>query len=156
MLSGLRQLWEATGDTTYLDDAYDQIWSTINATGWFSLHSSNASSWAGLGRNGIMEDYCDAPADCSQDAQMFKGIFFHHLDAFCEPLPTVAGTSISGAQTYAASSDQASDHDSKCQSYVRWVEHNAHAALATRNASNIIGGEVLPLLSLDSFKLTFP
>ncbi|KAF2094678.1 Six-hairpin glycosidase [Rhizodiscina lignyota] len=138
MLSGLRQLWEATGDTSYLDDAYDQIWSTINATGWFSLRGDDSGAWAGLGRNGIMEDYCDAPANCSQDAQMFKGIFFHHLDAFCEPLPTE--TPLIPDLTYTAPSSLASSHASKCDSYVPWVEHNAHAALATRNGSNIIGG----------------
>lgn len=85
MLLGLRQLWEATGDTRYLDDGYALIDTVINATGWYA---SNASQWAGLGRNGVMEDYCDAKAACSQDNQIFKGVYFHHLDLFCEPLPT--------------------------------------------------------------------
>lgn len=138
MLSGLRQLWEATGDTSYLEDAYEQIWSTINATGWYSLRRNDSDAWAGLGRNGVMEDYCDAPASCSQDAQMFKGIFFHHLDWFCEPLPTIAA--LVPDLTYTASNALASDHASRCKSYIPWVEHNAHAALATRNGSNIIGG----------------
>ena len=69
VLSGLRQLWEATGDTTYLTDGYALIDVVVNATGWNSYDWAEAGQWAGLGRNGIMEDYCDAPANCSQDNQ---------------------------------------------------------------------------------------
>ncbi|KAF2720999.1 glycoside hydrolase family 76 protein [Polychaeton citri CBS 116435] len=138
LLSGLRQLWEATGDQSYLEDAYAYIYSTINATGWYARTGDEAAQWHGLGRNGIMEDYCDAAANCSQDAQMFKGIYFHHLDLFCEPLPTRKPL-INGI-THVASSSLAGSHARKCQGYVPWVAHNARAALATRNStSNIIG-----------------
>lgn len=139
MLSGLRQLWEATGDTSYLDDAYDQIWSAINATGWFALtNGGDASAWAGLGRNGIMEDACDADNSCNQDQRMFKGIFFHHLDAFCEPLPTQ--TALIPGLTVTAPADLAASHSSKCvNDYLPWIEHNAQAAIATKDGSNIIG-----------------
>ena len=138
MLSGLRQLWEATGDTGYLTDGYTLVDTTINATGWYARNVSSAGNWAGLGRNGIMEDYCDAPANCSQDAQAFKGIYFHHLDLFCEPLPTT--TPLIAGLTKLASSELAAEHAGKCDSYTPWIEHNAHAALSTRNASGMIGG----------------
>ncbi|KAK4890338.1 hypothetical protein LTR27_010981 [Elasticomyces elasticus] len=138
MLSGLRGLWEATGDTSYLHDGYKYIKATINATGW-NVHSrSLGGRWAGLGRNGIMEDYCDAPANCSQDNQIFKGIYFHHLGLFCEPLPTkqplVAGV------TYTAPFGVDATHSRNCASYIPWIVHNARAALDTRNTTNIMGG----------------
>lgn len=138
ILSGLRGLWEATGDPKYLQDGYDLINKVVDATGWNTRNTSEASEWAGLGRNGIMEDYCDAPANCSQDAQIFKGIYFHHLGIFCEPLPTseplVAGL------TSLADDDLAAAHSGNCNGYTPWVTHNADAALSTRNQDNVIGG----------------
>ena len=138
LLSGVRSLWEVTGDISYLSDGYALINLVINATGWNARSASEAGQWAGLGRNGIMEDYCDAPANCSQDAQIFKGIYFHHLDLFCEPLPTT--TPLIAGLTEVASSDLASQHKSNCKGYTPWIKHNAHAALSTRNATGIIGG----------------
>ncbi|KAK5743783.1 hypothetical protein LTR17_002405 [Elasticomyces elasticus] len=138
MLSGLRGLWDATGDISYLHDGYRYIKATMNATGWNAPSNSSEGPWAGLGRNGIMEDYCDAPANCSQDNQIFKGIYFHHLGLFCELLPTkkplVAGV------TYTAPFDVGTTHSSNCASYVPWIEHNARAALGTRNTTGIMGG----------------
>ena len=58
LLSGLRQLWEATGDTIYLTDGYAFVETVINATGWHAQSHAQAAQWAGLGRDGIMEDYC--------------------------------------------------------------------------------------------------
>lgn len=138
LLSGLRGLWEATGDTSYLSDGYKYIATVINATGWNARSASEAAQWSGLGRNGVMEDYCDAPANCSQDAQIFKGAYFHHLDLFCEALPTSIPL-VSGL-THLASSSLASSHAHHCASYLPWIRHNAQAALNTRNASEIIGG----------------
>lgn len=138
MLSGLRLLWEATGDYTYLSDGYGFVKTTIQATGWNANNSSQAGEWAGLGRNGIMEDYCDAPANCSQDAQVFKGIYYHHLQKFCAPLPT--STSLIANLTYLASPSLAAQHAGECQSYVPWIQHNAYAALQTENSSGVFGG----------------
>ncbi|KAK0337954.1 hypothetical protein LTR94_002552 [Friedmanniomyces endolithicus] len=121
LLSGLRGLWDATGEKSYLDDGHAFISTTINATGWNDRSSPAAHQWAGLGRNGIMEDYCDAPANCSQDNQIFKGIYFHHLGLF-------------------STAELEASHSNKCASYLPWIEHNAHAALATRNDSGIFGG----------------
>ena len=58
LLSGLRQLWEATGNTSYLTDGYGYISSTMNATQWPVKNTSEAGVWGGLGRYGVMEDYC--------------------------------------------------------------------------------------------------
>ncbi|CAK4031738.1 glycoside hydrolase family 76 [Lecanosticta acicola] len=138
MLSGLRGLWEATGDTTYLEDGYNLIDTVISATGWHAPSWTQASEWAGLGRNGIMEDYCDAPASCNQDQSIFKGAYFRNLNLFCEPLP-ISAALVPGL-TYTASPSLADFHDRNCHGYARWVQHNAYAALCTRNStSDIIG-----------------
>lgn len=139
MLSGLRGLWEATGDTSYLQDGYGFINTVINATGWNANGYGQAGQWAGLGRNGIMEDYCDAPANCSQDNLIFKGAYFEHLDLFCEPLPTQ--TPLVKGLTYLADQGLANSHAQKCRSYASWIQHNAYAALSTRNATSDIIGE---------------
>ncbi|USW56650.1 Putative glycoside hydrolase, family 76, six-hairpin glycosidase superfamily [Septoria linicola] len=137
MLTGLRGLWEATGDTSYLNNGYSLIDTVINATGFDANAYAQASDWAGLGRNGILEDYCDAPANCSQDNLIFKGAYFQHFDFFCTALPTevplVDGISV------LASNELAQHHSGRCQSYSPWVQHNAHAALSTRDASDTIG-----------------
>ena len=137
MLSGLRGLWEATGNTTYLEDGYSLINTVINATGWSNNGSTLNPEWSGLGRNGIMEDYCDAPANCTQDDLVFKGAYFHHLDLFCEPLPT--SDALIPGLTYTASADTANEHSQNCGGYAPWVEVNAQAALDTRNSTGIIG-----------------
>ena len=85
-----------------------------------------------------MEDYCDAKSDYSQDNQIFKGVYFHHLDLFCEPLPTRKAP-IPGL-THLASVGLAAEQENRCRGYTPWIEHNAYAALSTRNASGIIGG----------------
>ncbi|KAK6428436.1 hypothetical protein LTR95_015419 [Oleoguttula sp. CCFEE 5521] len=138
VLSGLRGLWEATGKASYLDDGYALIATVINATGWHADTATEAARWSGLGRNGVMEDYCDAAATCSQDSQIFKGIYFEHLDVFCESLPTSIPP-VPGV-TKLADANLAASHAVKCSSYLPWVEHNALAALQTRNDSDVIGG----------------
>ncbi|KAL1584485.1 hypothetical protein WHR41_06335 [Cladosporium halotolerans] len=138
ILSGLRGLWEATGDPSYLSDGYDLVNTVIDATGWNAQDASEASQWSGLGRNGIMEDYCDASANCSQDAQIFKGIYFHHLGIFCEPLPTI--TPLVANLTVLAEDDLAASHSGHCDGFRPWVIHNANAALSTRDQNNVIGG----------------
>lgn len=138
ILSGLRGLWEATADPEYLADGYDLIATVIDATGWNAQDAAEASQWAGLGRNGIMEDYCDAPANCSQDAQIFKGIYFHHLSIFCEPLPIT--TPLVQGVTVLADEGFAAAHKGHCDGYTAWVTHNAQAALDSRNQDNVIGG----------------
>jgi hypothetical protein len=136
VLSGLRWLWEATGDANYLEDGYALVTTVINATGWSANGAELSDLWAGLGSYGIMADYCDASFNCSQDNLMFKGIYFHHLDQFCEPLPTTSP--LVPDLTKVASKKLAAQHRHRCNEYIPWIEHNADAALLTRNASNIM------------------
>lgn len=137
MLSGLRYLWEATGDSTYLDDGYNLIDNVIRATGWNAPDRAAAGKWSGLGRNGILEDYCDAPANCSQDNLIFKGAYFEHFDVFCDPLPIK--TPLVTGVSKVAPNHLADTHYRKCDSYSPWVQHNAWAALSTRNETGIFG-----------------
>lgn len=139
LLSGLRGLWDATGDQKYLNDGYAQMKSVINATGWQSLPGG---VWAGLGSDGILQDLCDVDGSCSQDAQNFKGIFFHHLTLFCEPL-TMDESQQKGQNTsviFNASPAQAEAHQSQCDSYTPWILHNAQYAYTTRDSEGVYGG----------------
>ncbi|KAJ9625704.1 hypothetical protein H2203_004465 [Taxawa tesnikishii (nom. ined.)] len=141
ILSGLRKLWEATGDTMYLEDGYDLIHNVIFATGW-NLDKSDVFSnppsdqWSGLGRNGIMEELCDHTGSCDQNGQTFKGIYFLHLAGFCEPLPSKR---LIPGKSNAASRELAHRHRSECMSYRPWVDRNAKAALSTRDEERRFG-----------------
>jgi hypothetical protein len=136
-LTGLRGLWEATGDSSYLEDGHSLINTVINATGWDADSYVHASEWAGLGRLGVLQDYCDAPANCSQDALIFKGAYFEHFDYFCATLPTA--TPLVDGVSVLATAELSRHHRDRCQSYSSWVQHNAHAALSTRDDTNTIG-----------------
>ena len=141
ILSGMRGLWEGTGKGQYLNDGYAQVASVISATGWSDLHEglgsgALGSGWAGLGRDGVLEDACDASGKCSQDAQTFKGIFFHHLTVFCKPLPREA---LVPGTTFAADAELAEHHRKQCASYASWITHNARAAYLTRDINGLYG-----------------
>ncbi|EUC36097.1 glycoside hydrolase family 76 protein [Bipolaris zeicola 26-R-13] len=148
VLSGLRGLWEATGKTQYLEDGHELVRNVIRATGW-DISSSSPSSppkpkgkeeetkWHGLGSNGILTELCDPIAHCNQDAQTFKGILFHHLTAFCDPLPRKPAQR---GKTHSASRALAALHHNSCKAYTGWVVHNAQAALATRDREGRFGG----------------
>ncbi|KAM3420375.1 hypothetical protein BST61_g3654 [Cercospora zeina] len=140
ILSGLRGLWESTGNTTYSQDGHDLVRKVVKATGWLvdpGLAPSETREWAGLGRAGILEDFCGAERDCSQDAQAFKGIYLHHLGQFCEPLPREP---LYPGKTFAADKELAALHRASCQAYAPWIAHNARAALETRNSKGQFGG----------------
>ncbi|KAI9851579.1 MAG: hypothetical protein M1838_003290 [Thelocarpon superellum] len=137
LLSGLRGLWESTGARSFLDEGHALIRAVIKSTGFRDdTDESRRDQWAGLGRNGVLEEYCDARGRCSQDAQTFKGIFFHHLSLFCTALPDIPRTP---NRTYAASPDTARFHAAECMSYQAWITHNAHAAYMTRNTEGKYG-----------------
>lgn len=135
ILSGLRGLWDATGSTDYLSDGYTLIKDVIAATGWISP-TEQTSTWSGIGSNGILQESCDADGSCSQDAQNFKGIFFHHLTLFCQPI------ALSNKETliFNGTEAQAQDHQKVCDGYQPWILHNAQAAYSTRNADGKYGG----------------
>ncbi|KAI0397449.1 glycoside hydrolase family 76 protein [Xylariaceae sp. FL0594] len=159
ILTGQRGLWEATGAPSYLEDGHVLIQNVINATG-YNLTSDSpfddlrdvqpgvVPKWYGLGRLGVMEEYCDASATCSQDGQTFKGIFFHHLATFCEPVVTPDRSSALHSDSGSTRIKQFNrpvfemikkSHSEACKSYTGWLEHNARAALATRNARGLFG-----------------
>ena len=123
LLSGIRGLWEATGNASYLNYGHNLISSTIAATGFHN------NSCASLGCNGIIADTCDANATCSQDDQTFKGVYFHHLMLFCAPLPYGSTTTILETQ-----------HAQLCGNYESWIQNNAAAAFSTQNATGDFGG----------------
>jgi Glycosyl hydrolase family 76 len=145
LLSGQRGLWEATGSRSFLEDGHKLISDVINATGYDLQHDkaydgekkpcksdSCLSEWHGLGRSGILEDFCDAFGYCSQDGQTFKGIFFHHLTVFCAPLPAdyIKPGEDSNVGPY---EDDISWHDENCARYGKWIRRNAEAAMSTQD-----------------------
>lgn len=85
-----------------------------------------------------MEEGCDASGTCSQDAQTFKAIFFHHLTNFCnelDPIKINTGSSldVEGFEKVKTA------HANACKAYLGWTKHNALAALATRNEDGHFG-----------------
>ncbi|KAI0505666.1 glycosyl hydrolase family 76-domain-containing protein [Xylaria bambusicola] len=149
ILTGQRGLWDATGAPSFLKDGHRLIQNVIKATGYDlksdspieglpELKAGVLPRWHGLGRLGIMEEDCDASATCSQDGQTFKGIFFHHLTAFCAPLETPPAEL--GLRVHEGAFTQISrSHADACKSYRGWLCHNVLAALETRDASGRFG-----------------
>ncbi|KAJ4312432.1 hypothetical protein N0V94_007452 [Neodidymelliopsis sp. IMI 364377] len=152
VLSGLRGLWEATGNQVYLEDGHELVRNVIRATGWDDEYfrgsasirpernpesqQDTRTSWAGLGASGILAEACDPSGTCNQDGQTFKGIFFHHLTTFCTALPTVP---VRPGRTHAASRETRTLHARSCKEYAKWVIHNGQAALRTRNEQGKFG-----------------
>lgn len=134
ILSASRGLWMATGARSYLDDGHALIESVVKATGW----PNHGTTWHGLGRGGIMEEFCDHNGQCSQDGQTFKGIFFLHLTEFCRPLwayeEELMSMRVNGY-------DRAvyRYHLSRCAAYGKWIAHNAQAAKATKDKKGRFG-----------------
>lgn len=143
LLSGLRGLWESTGNGNYLENAHELVRNVIAATGWSleaqALSDRNSRKWSGLGSQGILTERCDPSGSCSQDGQTFKGIFFHHLTALCAALPVKEEDSTIPGTTYMADSDTAALHRRRCTSYIQWVSRNALAALSTKNDDGLFG-----------------
>lgn len=144
ILSGSRGLFSVTGDASYVEDGHKFIKSVIAATGWDlrsgkpvdTLTSGTLPPWRGIGRYGILEEQCDASGTCSQDSQIFKGIYFHHLTAFCRPLDLLQGEAKVNKQAFLQVRQA---HAASCRTYIDWVKHNAEAALTTRDGSGHFG-----------------
>jgi len=135
LLTANRGLWIATGARSYLDDGHNLVSSVIRATGW----PNEDKQWYGLGRGGVLEEYCDHGLHCSQDGQTFKGIFFTHLTEFCRPLRPQERESASQIPPTPFDEEGYRYHLARCAAYAKWVEHNADAALATRNEDGLFG-----------------
>lgn len=167
ILSGLRGLWVATLSPVYLQDGYELIEKVLQATGW--PHTSS-QQWKGLGRGGVLEETCDASATCSQDGQTFKGIFFHHLAEFCRPLQPQEEQFLAGSTHSRLHHDEwpeaFEEHLTRCRTYGPWIEHNAQAALITRDnegkfgswwgheyrqleADDLVGSSTIPVGAVD-------
>lgn len=137
LLSGLRGLWEATGSLEYLQDGHELVRNVIAASGWGDRDTARKWRWAGLGRNGVLEELCDWSGTCSQNGQTFKGIFFHHLTLFCTPLLG----SREGSETRSELDDDGARHlhQKSCDGYGDWIRHNAFAAYVTRDENGVYG-----------------
>ncbi|KAI0443214.1 glycosyl hydrolase family 76-domain-containing protein [Xylaria telfairii] len=149
ILTGQRGLWDATGASSFLSDGHELIQNVIKATGYDlvkdrpmdDLRHAKAGvlpRWHGLGRLGIMEERLDASGSGSQDLQAFKGIFFHHLTAFCAPLEPAPPESGLRVHLHAFEALQKS-HDDACRAYSGWLQHNVHAAMGTQDAAGRFG-----------------
>lgn len=147
ILTGNRGLFEVTGAPSYLDDGHRYIRSVINATGW-DLRTNQPKDhitpgqlppWRGLGRGGILEDQCDSSATCSQDSQTFKGIYFHHLAAFCSPLTLTHPNNARMVVDDEAFQKVQDAHSKTCGAYLDWVKYNVDAALKTRDSKGHFG-----------------
>lgn len=138
LLTGLRGLYEATGNETFMHQGYELIEAVYAATHWQDDLSNSADDpmttkyamhqQGNLGKGGIIEEACDPWGMCSQDGQTFKGIFFHHLTRFCSPLDRESASE--AILTLQAQS---------CHVYAAWITKNAEAAWATRSEKGVIG-----------------
>lgn len=133
LLTASRGLWMATGARSYLDEGHSLVDSVIRSTGW----PSHDGSWQGLGRDGILEEFCDHSGYCSQDGQTFKGIFFNHLAEFCRPLWGYEEDLVSAQG--GLDPDVYHYHKARCAAYGSWIAHNADAASVTRDADGLFG-----------------
>ncbi|KAI1314299.1 glycosyl hydrolase family 76-domain-containing protein [Xylaria venustula] len=149
ILTGQRGLWDATGAPSFLTDGHYLIQNVIEATGYnirlekpvddpLETKAGILPRWHGLGRLGIMEDTCDASGTCSQDGQTFKGIFFHHLTAFCAPLEPPPSDLKLQVHKRAFESIKRS-HAEACRAYSGWLRHNVLAATKTQDDAGRFG-----------------
>ncbi|CAK7202569.1 hypothetical protein SEUCBS139899_005293 [Sporothrix eucalyptigena] len=155
LLTGQIGLWKVTGDQRFLWEGHQLIQSVINATGFdlardkpidniADLKPGQLPPWRGLGRAGVIEEVCDVGGQCSQNSQTFKGIFFHHLTAFCAPLDmayfdTQPPDSEAGSLARELYERAVLDHRAACSTYIGWLRHNANAALSTKDADGKFG-----------------
>lgn len=135
ILTANRGLWLATGASSYLQDGHDLITDVMRATGW----PNEDMEWRGLGRGGVLEEFCDHGLGCSQDAQTFKGIFFTHMAEFCRPLRAHERDLLPQVGQTGIDEDVYKYHLARCSDYAKWIDHNAAAALVTKNDDGLFG-----------------
>ncbi|KAK1767151.1 glycoside hydrolase, family 76 [Phialemonium atrogriseum] len=156
ILTGQLGLFKVTRNTSYLKDGHSLIQNVIAATGYDLARDRPADDlpalqpgsplprWHGLGRAGVLEDKCDVRGDCSQNSHTFKGIFFHHLAAFCAPLEPAPDlppphTVYEQQQDDDGLEKAREAHARACRAYTGWLRHNAMAALRTRDSRGVFG-----------------
>jgi hypothetical protein len=166
VLSGLLSLFKVTGNSSYLKDGHRLIQDVIGATGYDLRHNrpiddlsglkpGQVPPWRGIGRAGVLEEVCDILGLCSQDSHTFKGIYFHHLTAFCAPLEFVTAPPPAVEEQRLVQIRR--EHARVCRAYLGWIKHNAVAALLTRDAGGKFGmwwTAGLLNISLDSLDLS--
>jgi len=118
LLSGLRGLAEATGDQTYINEGLKLINDILRSEGTVGE----------LMIDGILTEKCDPGSYCSQNGHTFKGVYMHHLTAFCQPLPNIG-----------IHPDTGRIHQISCGKYAAFVKRNTDAAWKTRNAAGVMG-----------------
>ncbi|PGH05824.1 hypothetical protein AJ80_08272 [Polytolypa hystricis UAMH7299] len=143
ILSGLRGLWLATGSKSYLRDGHDLVRGVMKASGW---SNTTSQKWRGLGRGGVLEEFCDSYGNCTQNGHTFKSIFFHHFAEFCRPLnpheESFLSTTAPGHADAAQTKKRKSvflRHLKMCSTYRSWIEHNANATWVTKNEEGKFG-----------------
>lgn len=150
VLSGLLGLFKVTGNESYLKDGHKLIQAVIAATGYdlhhdrpiddlSKLEPGRLTPWRGIGRAGVMEEVCDVRGTCSQNGHTFKGIFFHHLTAFCAPPELVVAPPPPALEEQGRLVQTRKEHARACRSYLGWIRHNSAAALLTRDAYGKFG-----------------
>ena len=135
LLSASKGLWMATGSRTYLDEGHALVDSVIRATGW----PHHDRTWHGLGRGGILEEFCDHNSSCSQDGQTFKGIFFNYLAEFCRPMWAYEEDVVRGKTQTGLDEIVYHYHKTTCAGYGEWIAHNADAASVTKDGDGLFG-----------------
>jgi len=149
LLTGHIGLWKATGDEQFLRDGHKLVQAVINATGYDLAHDRPVDDiahlepgqlppWHGIGRAGILEEQCDASGTCSQNGHTFKGIFFHHLTAFCAPSDLEVAKGASGLDGGTLKQIEQA-HASACNAYLGWIRRNAAAAVDTKDSDGKFG-----------------
>ncbi|KAH3944897.1 hypothetical protein HBI56_152430 [Parastagonospora nodorum] len=149
ILGALRGLWDATAKPCFLEDGHKLIQSVIKSTGYDLANdkpfknrvvheSMRIPLWQGLGRAGVLEDYCDISGNCTNDVKLYKAIFMHYFIRFCLPLDQKDFPSTLVFDTEMVTAATAAHHKS-CSSYLGWIAHNARAALGTRDSNGRFG-----------------
>ena len=119
LLSALRGLAEATSDGAYLVEGLELINAVLTSEG----------STGELIFDGVLTEKCDPGGYCSQNGQTFKGIFMHHLTAFCQPLPKSSTLAIETLTT----------HRAACGHLRTFLRRSAMSATLTRNSKGVMG-----------------
>lgn len=116
LLSSFRSLHAATGHSSYIHAAIDLV--EAMRTGLGGLVDRHDG-------RGVMEERCDRGGYCSQNGQMFKGIYWLHLRELCRGWKEGKVEGVLGE---------------KCKEWREWVGVNVEAAWRSRDRRGVAGG----------------